>query len=238
VARWIVHGEPFYAEYAATFHNDARFNDITRQFVLMEQHARAIGFYGMAMVDALDHFSANHPGRDSIIQILNRFTKTVAAYQDKTSGLWLNILDKPKEPKNYFEASTSSMFVYALLKGARKGYLPKSMIPIGKKGYDGIVSKFIKVEGGQMNLYGTVSVSGLGGKPFCIIVDPDKIKDNTTPNYMNEKDAGEIADWVKNGGTLLMMANESNNCDLSHLNILAGKFGMQFTKKVLYGKMS
>jgi unsaturated rhamnogalacturonyl hydrolase len=33
-------GEPFYAEYAATFHEDAAFDDIARQFVLMELHSR------------------------------------------------------------------------------------------------------------------------------------------------------------------------------------------------------
>ena len=33
-------GEPFYAEYAATFHEDAAFDDIARQFTLMELHSR------------------------------------------------------------------------------------------------------------------------------------------------------------------------------------------------------
>src|SRR5205809_1529544 len=33
-------GEPFYAEYAATFHDDAAFNDIANQFIWMEKHAR------------------------------------------------------------------------------------------------------------------------------------------------------------------------------------------------------
>jgi unsaturated rhamnogalacturonyl hydrolase len=33
-------GEPFYAEYAATFHEAADFDDIGRQFVLMELHSR------------------------------------------------------------------------------------------------------------------------------------------------------------------------------------------------------
>jgi unsaturated rhamnogalacturonyl hydrolase len=33
-------GEPFYAEYAATFHEDAAFDDIAKQFVLMEIHSR------------------------------------------------------------------------------------------------------------------------------------------------------------------------------------------------------
>jgi len=32
--------EPFYAEYAATFHDDAAFDDIAKQFILMERHAR------------------------------------------------------------------------------------------------------------------------------------------------------------------------------------------------------
>ena len=33
-------GEPFYAEYAATFHEDSAFDDIARQFGLMELHSR------------------------------------------------------------------------------------------------------------------------------------------------------------------------------------------------------
>ncbi len=33
-------GEPFYAEYAATFKEDAAFDDIAKQFILMERHAR------------------------------------------------------------------------------------------------------------------------------------------------------------------------------------------------------
>ena len=33
-------GQPFYAEYAATFHENAAFDDIAKQFILMENHAR------------------------------------------------------------------------------------------------------------------------------------------------------------------------------------------------------
>ena len=33
-------GEPFYAEYAMLFHEDTAFNDIAKQFILMENHAR------------------------------------------------------------------------------------------------------------------------------------------------------------------------------------------------------
>lgn len=138
---------------------------------------RALGWYGMAMVDALDYFPAKHSGRDSIIRILNRFAKAVTSVQDASTGLWYDVPSKPAEPKNYFEASASSMLVYTLAKGVRNGYLPSTYLQNARKGYDGIVKKFIKKENGLVNLHGTVAVSGLGGKPY---------RDGSFEYYMSE----------------------------------------------------
>lgn len=205
-------GQPFYAEYAMLFHEDTAFNDITRQFVLMERHARdaktgllyhgwdeskqqrwanpssgtsphfwgrALGWYGMAMVDALDFFPPNHAGKDSIIAILKRYATAVAAVQDANTGLWYDIVDMPAAPKNYREASASCMIVYALAKGVRKGYLPAAYLGHAKKGYAGIVKELLETDAsGQVNLKGTVSVSGLGGNPY---------RDGSFDYYMSEK---------------------------------------------------
>jgi unsaturated rhamnogalacturonyl hydrolase len=139
---------------------------------------RALGWYGMAMVDALDHYPANHPGRDSIIRILNRFAKGVTAYQDAKTGLWYDIVDKQTTPKNYREASASCMLVYTLAKGVRKGYLPAGYLQNALRGYEGIIKEFIEVDAsGQVNLKGTVSVSGLGGNPY---------RDGSFEYYMSE----------------------------------------------------
>lgn len=368
-------GAPFYAEYSNLLQDDTAFNDITNQFVWMEQHARdpktgllyhawdeskqqqwankttgqsplfwarAIGWYSNAIVDALDWYPANHPGKKKLVDILNRLVTAVEKVQDKQTGLWYDILkyDGPGKEKNYFEASASCQFTYAIAKGVRKGYLPPAKFAIAKKAYAGIVREFIKVENGQTNLYGTVSVSGLGGNPYrdgsfeyymrekvivndpkgmgafikaagemeisgslkngkgktvvldryfnsekrknaagnmgywhytweershpgfntlgsifekngarlssldaaptktnlkgasvYIIVDPDHIRDNPNPNYVAAKDVKAISDWVKAGGTLLLMANDSNNCDLQHFNTLAAVFGIKFTDK-------
>ena len=305
---------------------------------------RAMGWYADALVDVLDYFPANHPKRKTLIDILNRLVNAIEKQQDAKTGLWYDIMNYsgPGKEKNYFEASASSQFVYAVAKGVRKGYLPAAKISIAKKGYEGILKQFFKEENGQWNLNGTVKVSGLGGKPYrdgsfeyymsepvitndakgigafmlaCdememqptqsigagktvlldrwfnsekkkdvtgattywhyvweerghpgfytlghlveangaklasldvaptaanlkgasvyIIVDPDHVRDNPNPNYVTEKDAAAIAAWVKAGGTLLLMANDSNNCDLQHFNILAGKFGVKFTDKSL-----
>ncbi len=366
-------GQPFYAEYAQLFHEDSAFNDITRQFVLMENHSRdpktgllyhgwdeskqqkwanqttgqsplfwgrALGWYGMALVDALEFYPENHPGRKILIAILNRLAIAVLKVQDPVSGVWYDIVDQKDRPRNYKEASASCMLTYTLAKAFRNGYIDKKYKSSILRAYQGIISEFIKEENGQTNLHGTVSVSGLGGNPYrdgsfeyymsepvivndakgvgafllCaaeveklqqpqsgigkkvlldryfnsekrkdavgmsqfwhytwnershpgfallgeifkgkgasiahldaaptnanlkgasvyIIVDPDHLKDNPNPNFMNAVYVKHIVDWVKAGGVLLLMANDSANCDLEHFNILANKFGIRFTNK-------
>lgn len=66
-----------------------------------------------------------------------------------------------------------------------------------------------------------------------IIVDPDHVGDNPNPNYMDEKRAQIIADWVKAGGVLLLMGNDEANADLKHFNILTAKFGFTFNSDII-----
>lgn len=103
---------------------------------------RALGWYGMALVDALDYFPDTYTGRDTMKAILQRFAKAVTNVQDPVSGLWYDIPDKPRETGNYHEASASAMLVYTLAKGVRKGYLPASYLVKARKGYEGIKKNF------------------------------------------------------------------------------------------------
>jgi len=61
-----------------------------------------------------------------------------------------------------------------------------------------------------------------------LIVDPDSKKESPKPNYIEEKDINQIVKWVKSGGVLVMLANDSANVELPHFNKLAAKFGMHF----------
>lgn len=63
-----------------------------------------------------------------------------------------------------------------------------------------------------------------------IIADPDNEKEIATPNFMNEAYASNIASWVKNGGVLVLFANDVTNCELDMFNILSQKFGIIFNK--------
>lgn len=159
--------------------------------------ARAMGWYGMALVDVLDNFPRNHPKRKELLAILKRFALAVQKVQNTKTGLWYDILDLPQGKGNYFEASASSMFVYTFAKGLRKGYLPNTYFSVAKKGYEGIQNTFIeKVDENRVNLTGTVSVSGLGGKPY---------RDGSYAYYLSEK---VVTNDAKGVGAFLLAANE------------------------------
>ena len=72
--------------------------------------------------------------RTELIAILNRLAQAVAKYQDPRSGLWYQVLDKGTEKGNYLESSAACMFVYALAKGVRNGYLPASYMQVAEEG--------------------------------------------------------------------------------------------------------
>ena len=74
------------------------------------------------------------------------------------------------------------------------------------------------------------TVSNLKDASIYMIVDPDNITDNPTPNYMNDKDAQEIYNWVKAGGVLVLFHNDKPNADFAAFNKLSDLFGIHFNE--------
>lgn len=133
------------------------------------QHSwgRAMGWYAMAFVDALDFIPTHEEGRDSMLVILNNIAEQVKRIQDPKTGLWYQVLDKSGEEGNYLESSCSTMFVYSLFKAVRKGYIDKSYLKVALKGYNGILKNFIEVDkDGVISITNACAVAGLGGKNY------------------------------------------------------------------------
>ncbi len=140
---------------------------------------RAVGWYGMALVDVLDYWPAEHAGRAAITAILERLAAAVAGVQDGASGLWYQVLDQGGRAGNYLEASASCMFVYVLAKGVRRGYLAGRYLAVAERGYQGVLSRLIEVDAqGSVSLTGTCGVAGLGGTPY---------RDGSYEYYISEK---------------------------------------------------
>ncbi|MDZ7292278.1 MAG: glycoside hydrolase family 88 protein [candidate division KSB1 bacterium] len=128
---------------------------------------RAMGWYAMGIVDVLDFLPSDHPKREKILSIFQGLCQALVQYQDHDTGLWYQVLDQGKREGNYLEASASSMFVYAMAKAIRNGYLGNEYLPAVEKGYQGIITHLIKVESnGLVNLTQICRVAGLGGKPY------------------------------------------------------------------------
>ena len=75
------------------------------------------------------------------------------------------------------------------------------------------------------------TAASLKNSSVFIIVDPDHKKDNPNPNLVSDNDVKSISEWVKAGGSLLLMANDSANCELKNFNRLAAVFGVTYTDK-------
>jgi unsaturated rhamnogalacturonyl hydrolase len=128
--------------------------------------SRAIGWYMMAVVDILDFLPIDHPKRGEIIGLFERLVIALGNHQDAESGVWFQITDMPDRKGNYLEASGSCMFVYAIAKGLRLGYLSHWHERIASKGWEGILKTFVTENAdGSVNLESTCSGAGLGRHP-------------------------------------------------------------------------
>lgn len=77
------------------------------------------------------------------------------------------------------------------------------------------------------------TADNLATASIYIIVDPDNKKETENPVFMNDAYADIIANWVKTGGVLLLMANDKANTELENFNKLANKFKFNFNDDLI-----
>ena len=129
--------------------------------------SRAIGWYVMALVDVLDIFPQDHPACADFMDILEQTIAAIARVQDEATGLWWQVLDQGDRMGNYLEASGTSMFVYAIMRGIRQGYLNPRWQSVAEQGFQGLLDHMITIDDeGQVDLHGICSTAGLGGTPY------------------------------------------------------------------------
>jgi rhamnogalacturonyl hydrolase YesR/beta-xylosidase/lysophospholipase L1-like esterase len=145
---------------------------------------RAMGWYAMALVETLDFVPLDHPRRRELIGILQRLAEAIVKVQDPKTGVWWQVLDKGGREGNYLEASVSVMFSFALLKGARLGYLDAKYRDAGRRAYEGVLRQFIEVDkDGLVNIHHVCEVAGLGGDPE----KGERWRSGTFDYYVTEK---------------------------------------------------
>lgn len=100
---------------------------------------RAMGWYAFALNDFLDDLPSDHPGRQGFADALDDMLKSLVKVQDQETGLWYQVLDKGDDPANWLETSCSALFIYAMAKGLRKGYVTDPVLKeAALRGWDGL----------------------------------------------------------------------------------------------------
>lgn len=125
---------------------------------------RSIGWFILSLVDtalAIDE-SLYYEFR-RLQEMLYNLANDLLKFQDE-SGMFYQLVDRKDDKDNYLETSGSALISYAFLKAVRNKLLPKRFEDIGKMIFDGILDRYLCVEGEELSLGGICLVAGLGGK--------------------------------------------------------------------------
>jgi len=117
-----------------------------------ELWCRAMGWFGMALIEVLELLPANHPQRPQLIAQVNQLVKAWSRYQDTKAGLWYQIVDKGDHPDNWLETSSSSMYTYVTAMAIDRGYVNKRYRELVKRGYAGVLGKLSRDDKGETNI--------------------------------------------------------------------------------------
>lgn len=113
---------------------------------------RAMGWFGMTLIEVLEILPRNHPQRLQLIAQVRQLVKAYAKYQDEKTGLWYQVVDKGSLPDNWLETSSSSMYTYTISMAVKRGYVDKSYLKAARRGYQGVLTKISLGADGLTNL--------------------------------------------------------------------------------------
>lgn len=102
-----------------------------------EVWSRGMGWFTMALVDILKYVPASHPRRGELITALANLAIGIQTYQDPSTGLWYQVVDKGTSlTNNYLETSGSAMFVYAMKTASDSGWIAASYATVAENAWN------------------------------------------------------------------------------------------------------
>lgn len=96
----------------------------------------------------------------------------------------------------------------------------------GESGYSKLGTLFTKNGFILDSLTTAPTTDNLKGTSVYVIVDPDTYRETVKPNFILPQYSKVITQWIKKGGLLVVMANDTLNVEFSHLNKLTETFGI------------
>ncbi|WP_374043651.1 glycoside hydrolase family 105 protein [uncultured Paenibacillus sp.] len=123
---------------------------------------RAMGWYPIALLEMFEFLPEDHKDKAKLIDILQDLLISLSRYQDATTGLWYQVVDKGDRADNWVEVSCSAMYVLSIAKAVRLGYLDAKYLEVARKGYRGVIDTLKFDENGKMILGHICIGTGIG----------------------------------------------------------------------------
>lgn len=112
-----------------------------------------LGWYAMILVEVLSMLPKDHPGYERIVMQMKKLHAGLAKVQDPLSGLWYQVVDKPRTRGNWHDTSGSAMFLYSFEKARRLGFYENEYDDVIAAALSGIKTKYIVDPEGCANIY-------------------------------------------------------------------------------------
>ncbi len=102
---------------------------------------RALGWYGMALIEVLEILPVNHPQKSELVGIVRDMVEGLANHQDVRTGLWYQVVDKETVTNNWHETSCSGMHASVAHRAVQRGYVDPTCEDVAGDGRRGALSK-------------------------------------------------------------------------------------------------
>ena len=109
---------------------------------------RATGWIMVSITHVLDVIPENYPGRDKLIERLEKQIVGAARYQAQ-SGMWHQLLDKPD---SYEESSVTAMYVYCIARAVNEKWIDAGYSAIAESGWNALKRLQITEDGRFTNV--------------------------------------------------------------------------------------
>ena len=115
---------------------------------------RGNGWVLLAMSELLMLMPEEHPGRERVLEIFRGFAGGVLEHRNKKEKIWHQVVNNHN---SYVETSGSAMFITALARGVKFGWLDDSIKDTIVEAWEALTQKCVDHEG---NVYGVCQGSG------------------------------------------------------------------------------
>ncbi len=115
---------------------------------------RGNGWVLLALSEVLLIMPKEYEGYATVLQIFRTFAKGVLRHRDKEKGYWHQVVNNPK---SYMETSGSAMFITALARGVKHGWVEANCQDDIVEAWNALIESCIDTEG---NVYGVCMGSG------------------------------------------------------------------------------